>query len=103
MVDEKCARLRANAVEKSQNRHLPCLQFPKVPLNPCNRRIWMVKTDAVDAVESIKIILVWCIVPVPCDDIEWRMVKLRGPQPPLKFRHNMEIAIAILVRAATGV
>ena len=61
-----------------------------------DRRIGMVVADRTDGVETAKIVLAGRVVAVPGDDVQRRMTDVGAPQMPLEFRHQFEIAFAIL-------
>ena len=62
-----------------------------------NRRVRMVVADRSHRIESPQVVLVRCVVAVPGDDVERRVVDFRGPETPAELRNELKATASIFV------
>src|ERR1035438_4752371 len=63
-----------------------------------DRRIRMIETHGIDAVEICQIVLIGDVVPVPCNHVQRRVIDGCSPESSLKLGHDAKVALAIFKR-----
>ena len=60
----------------------------------------MIKTDSVDAIEAMEIVLVWGVVAMPRDNVQRGVVELRGPEVAEKLGDHLKAAFIAIVECS---